>query len=75
MTIQELNILHEKAKTKNDGVYLFKGNYWVVKDKNFIAYANNKGECFKRMGAFNYEIGVVDKCKVKQELKKWLKTN
>lgn len=73
MTIDELNILHEKAKGRNDGVYSFRGNLWVVKDGNFIAYATPFGECFRRMGAFNYKIGEVDRYERKQKLIDWLK--
>ena len=37
MRIDETNLLHEKAKIRKDGVYSFRGNMWVVKDKKFVA--------------------------------------
>lgn len=73
MTIDETNILHEKAKTRKDGVYSFRGNLWAVKDNKFIAFANNFGECYQRMGAFNYQIGTVERYDRKQKLMDWLK--
>jgi hypothetical protein len=38
MTIYEINILNEKAKTRKDGIFSFRGNLWVVKNHRFIAY-------------------------------------
>jgi hypothetical protein len=32
MTIEETNLLHEKAKGRKDGIYSFRGNLWVVKN-------------------------------------------
>jgi len=73
MTIDETNFLHEKAKSKNDGIYSFRGYLYVVKDNNFIAFANYFGECYQRMGSFNVKIGKVEKYDRKQKLKEWLK--
>ena len=36
MTIDETNLLVEKAKLRKDGIYSFRGNLWVVKDNKFI---------------------------------------
>ena len=74
MTISEINILHEKAKTKKDGIYSYRNNYYAVKNGRFIAYANFMGECFQRMGAFNAVIGKVDHYDRKNKLKEWLKS-
>jgi len=49
MTIDETNLLHERAMTKNDGVYSYKGNLYVVKDNKFIAFADYHGNCHQRM--------------------------
>lgn len=57
MTIEETNILHEKAKTQKDGVYSYRGNLWVVKSNRFIAFVNNRGEVWQRFGSFNTKIG------------------
>jgi len=73
MTIDELNLLNEKAKSRKDGVYSFRGNLWVVKNGNFVAYSNYSGECFQRMGAFNIQIGKVERYDRKMKLMKWLK--
>lgn len=73
MTIEETNILHKKAKDRKDGVYSFRGNLWVVKDGQFIGFANHLGECYRRMGAFNTQIGQVKSYERKQKLKEWLR--
>jgi len=52
MKIDEVNILKEKAKTRKNGVYSFRGNLWVVKDNKFIAFANPFGECYQIMSSF-----------------------
>lgn len=72
MTIQEINILHDKAENRNDGIYSYKGNLWVVKNKKFIAYSDYFGNCFQRMGNFNAVIGKVDRYERKEKLKEWL---
>lgn len=73
MTIKELNILHDKAKSRKDGIYSYKGNLWVVKNNRFIAYAKPNGECMQRMGAFDFKIGEVKFYERKEKLKEWLK--
>ena len=75
MTIDETNLLHEKAKTRKDGIYSFRGNLYVVKDKSFIAFANYCGECYQRMGAFNVQIGKVEPYDRKQKLTEWLRNH
>lgn len=72
MTIDETNLLVEKAKLRKDGIYSFRGNLWVVKDNKFIAFANLFGECYQRMGSFNYQIGKVERYDRKQKLTEWL---
>lgn len=74
MTIDDTNILIEKAKTRKDGVYSFKGYLWVVKNNKFVAFADNYGNCYQRFGAFNASIGKVDRYKRKQILSNWLKS-
>lgn len=74
MTIDETNILHEKAKSKKDGVYSYKGNFYAVKNNNFIAFADHFGECHQRMGAFNFHIGKVETYDRRKKLLEWLKT-
>jgi hypothetical protein len=75
MTIDETNLLHEKAKTKKDGVYQFRGNFYAVKDNKFIAFINPFGECLQRMGAFNISIGQIkEKYDRKKKLAEWLRS-
>ena len=74
MTIDDTNILIEKAKTRKDGVYSFKGYLWVVKNNKFVAFADNYGNCYQRFCAFNASIGKVDRYKRKQILSNWLKS-
>lgn len=73
MTIDETNLLHERAKTKKDGVYSFSPYLYVVKDNNFIAFSDYNGNCHQRMGSFNVSIGKVERYDRKRELLKWLK--
>ena len=74
MTIEETNILYDKAKDRKDGVYSFRGNLWVVKNKRFIAFSDFSGYCYARMGAFNVLIEKVDRYKRKEKLIEWLRT-
>lgn len=74
MTIKDTNLLEEKAKDRKDGVYSFKGVFWVVKDGKFIAFADSFGECWQRMGSFNFKIGKVDRHDRKQKLTELLKS-
>lgn len=68
MTINDTNLLQEKAKTRKDGVYSYKGNFYVVKDFKFIAFSNNYGECYQRMGGFNVKVGQVERHNAKKKL-------
>jgi hypothetical protein len=75
MTIDETNLLNEKAKTKKDGVYSFRDNLWVVKSNRFIAFANNRGEVLQRFGSFNTTIGDlrnIERWDWKKKLTEWL---
>lgn len=74
MTIGETNILHDKARGRKDGVYSFRGNLWVVKNENFIAFADPFGNCHQRMGDFNASIGKVESYDRKQKLTEWLRS-
>ena len=76
MTVQETNILHKKAKHRKDGVYNFRGNLWVVKKNNFIAFADYSGKVFQRFGSFNTQIGdlsTIESWDRKKKLIEWLK--
>lgn len=73
MTVEEINLLQHKAQSRKDGVYSFKGCYWVVKNNNFIAFSEHNGECYQRMGSFNVQIGIVKRYQVKAHLTQWLR--
>ena len=71
MNTDELNLLHKKAKTRKDGIYSFKGNYWVVKNNCFVVFADYYGDVYQRYGNFNVKI-----CKIeRRDSIKWLKDN
>ena len=72
MTIDEVNILNNKALKRKDGVYSFRGNVWAVKNNKFIAFANQFGEVYLNLGSFNTQIGKVDILYRKEKLKEWL---
>lgn len=74
MTIEETNLLHDKAIEKKDGVYSFKGNLWVVKNEKFVAFADYFGNCYQRFGSFNASIGKVEIYNRKQKLTEWLRS-
>lgn len=75
MTITEINILNVKASKRKDGVYSYKGYYWVVKGNAFIAFADYGGEVYLRQGSFNYQLAKIDTWKRREFLKTLLKTN
>jgi hypothetical protein len=73
MTTKDVDLLQNKAKSRKDGVYSYKGNLWVVKNNNFIAFADYFGNCYQILGYFTTSIGTVDKYKAKEKLTEWLK--
>ena len=74
MKTGEINLLHEKAKIRKDGIYSFRGNMWVVKDNKFVAFADYSGNCYQRFGFFNSLIGKVERYNRKQKLTEWLRS-
>ena len=74
MTIDETNLLYQKAKTRKDGVYSFHDYMYVVKNSSFIAFADYSGNCYMRHGLFNGYIGKVNHYDRKQRLTEWLKS-
>lgn len=55
-TIENLNLIHDKAKDKKDGVYSFRGLDYRVKGGRFTHYAY-RGKVVERAGNFNVDIG------------------
>jgi hypothetical protein len=77
MTVDEVNLLNEKAKSKKDGVYSFRGNLWVVKENKFLAYCKYNGEVLQRFGVFDTGIGDFSTLYLsdrKKKLFEWLKS-
>ncbi len=72
MTVDETKLLHEKAKTKKDGVYSFSGNLWVVKENKFLAYCKYNGEVLQRFGFFDTQIGDLKDLYISDRRKKLL---
>jgi hypothetical protein len=58
-TIENTNAINEKAKTKNDGVYRFRGIVYRVKNNRVTHIASN-GKVLERAGYFNVEIGTYE---------------
>ena len=77
MTVDEIKLLNEKAKTKKDGVYSFRGNLWVVKSNKFLAYCKYNGEVLQRFGSFDTQIGDFKALYVyerKKKLTEWMQS-
>lgn len=55
-TVTNLNLIHDKAKGKRDGVYSFRGVVYRVSDGRFTHFAHN-GEILQRAGGFNVLLG------------------
>jgi|GEM_PF-2943066 len=69
-----LNEIIERAKTKKDGIYSFKGFKYAVKDNRFVLFADYFGNLYQRAGNFNASIGKVEKrYNIIKELKRLLK--
>lgn len=58
-TIENLNLLADKAKNKKDGVYLFRGLVYRVK-ANHVTHFAYRGEILQRAGNFNVSVGAYD---------------
>jgi len=72
MTIDETNLLYAKAKLRKDGVYSFHGNYWVVKDRQFVAFMDLAGVCYQRFSSFNVLIAHFESYGRRKKLREWL---
>jgi len=55
-TLENINMIHDKAKKKKDGVYSFRGLLYRVKDCRFTHYCYRR-EIFERSGYFNVYLG------------------
>lgn len=73
MKIDERNALIERASTKKDGVYSYKGYLYVVKNNNMVAFADHFGDCYSCQGVFNVKIGHCEKYDRKKKLLEYLR--
>jgi hypothetical protein len=72
MTIEVHNILTDKAKTRKDGVYAYRGLMYAVKNNRFIAYADYSGNISTLYGVFHRSCGRVQIWERKKELMKFI---
>jgi len=55
-TIENINLINEKARLKMDGVYSFRCLLYRVKDHRFTHFSYHR-EILERAGNFNVSIG------------------
>lgn len=72
MRIEVNNILIDKAKTKKDGVYSYKGYLYAVKKNRFIAYADCFGNISSIHGVFHYMLGKAERHDRRKKLIEYL---
>lgn len=73
MKVNIANEIIEKAKSKKDGVYSYKGSKYIVVGGKFKAYCSYK-EVFEKAGGFFVKIGTIDEIYNRdKELKRLLK--
>lgn len=70
MKIDEHNVLIDKAKTRKDGVYTYRGYDFVVKNNNFIGYSDYFGNIYQISYSFHVSLGKVERLNRKDELKR-----
>jgi len=70
MKIEDHNKIIEKAKTRKDGIYVFKGYDYVVKNNNFVGYSDHFGNIFQIQYSFHVTIGKIESYNRKLELKR-----
>lgn len=75
MEIEIHNILIDKAKTRRDGIYSYKGYLYAVKGNVFIAYADYFGNVNSVHGIFHHNMGIVNRFDRKSKLLEYLKNN
>ena len=74
LTIEEHKIISEKAKTKNNGVYTYNKNFYLVVNKRLAAYCDYFGNVCEVAYGFNVSKGKAkDRFEGRDVLKKYLK--
>lgn len=75
LTIENQELIYQRAATKVNGIYSFRGVFYAVKDKKVLYLASN-GEIIQPYGNFNVLLGTYgDKHEALQHLKSLLKVN
>ena len=59
VTLVDQRKIEEKAKTKNDGVYTYRGIWYKVINKR-LRYLASRGEVLECFGNFNVVVGTYD---------------
>jgi hypothetical protein len=67
-TIENLNIIVEKAKAKKDGIYSFRGVDYRVRAKR-MTHFTHKGEVLEMFGNFTVSVGTYQAYGAKTALK------
>ena len=57
LTIENQNLITEKAKSKKSGCYQFRGVAYIVR-AGLVTHVASGGEVFERAGNFNVRVGV-----------------
>ena len=74
MNIEIHIALIEKSKTKKNGVYSYKNNFYMVKDRRLAGYCDYFGNVFECVYGFNVSKGKAkDRFNGRDMLKKYLK--
>jgi len=60
LTIENAALMVEKAKTRKDGVYSFRGVAYRVRNNTITHYATNTGDILARAYGFNVKCGRCD---------------
>ena len=71
LTIENCDLIKEKAKTKNDGVYTIRGILYRVKNNKVTHYATS-GAVYENFGGFTCNVGsynALDRDKARKMLK------
>lgn len=71
MHVETFNKLINKAKDKKDGIYLFQGYHYAVKNSNLKAYVED-GTVYTVFGSMSVNSGTCQRYKEKETLKNLL---
>lgn len=66
-TIENINLIHDKAKAKKDGVYTFRGLVYRVKSGRFTHYVYGQ-DVIERFGNFDVTIGSINRNNARKTL-------